>query len=229
MRAPIAFLAGLALAAASGCRPPAPPPGAPPGREGRLPEDRALAEALEGLAEPAGRVHVIQRGDTFYALARRYGVPVAAVFAANPGVDATHLTVGQEVVIPGGGAEVGPEPAPVRTPDRGRLRHPAACAGKAAAGAVPGMEFEVPAGSTVVAAADGRVVVAAAELGGLGPTLMIDHGGGLVTLYGRMADFAVRGGQSVKRGQALGRCGAAGLLFRVYEGAAPRAPAGYLK
>ena len=48
-----------------------------------------------------GGFHEIRSGDTFYALARRFGVSLEAILAANPGVDPRNLQVGQLVCIPG--------------------------------------------------------------------------------------------------------------------------------
>lgn len=44
--------------------------------------------------------HVITKGDTYSELAKKYGVPVAAITAANPGVDPKKLKVGQKINIP---------------------------------------------------------------------------------------------------------------------------------
>lgn len=49
---------------------------------------------------PGGTVYRIQPGDTFYALAVRFGVSLSALLAANPGVDPSRLTVGQTICIP---------------------------------------------------------------------------------------------------------------------------------
>jgi hypothetical protein len=53
---------------------------------------------------PPGTVidHVVQPGDTFYKLARRYGTTVEAIARANPGVDPMNLQVGQTIRIPCG-------------------------------------------------------------------------------------------------------------------------------
>ncbi|NLM63896.1 MAG: LysM peptidoglycan-binding domain-containing protein [Firmicutes bacterium] len=50
---------------------------------------------------PGGFLYEIRSGDTFYALARRFGVSLEAILAANPGVDPRNLQVGQLVCIPG--------------------------------------------------------------------------------------------------------------------------------
>ena len=206
-------------------------------RAGVRPRDPAFEAGLKTLQEHRGFKHKVRRGETLYALKRRYGVPLAAILAANPGLDPKDMKVGSEVIIPGAApagarrrpAATGPRPPKVRTPDRGRLRSPARSRYRLVKRPTPGLEFSAKAGDTVVAAARGKVVVATADLGGLGPTVMLDHGKGLVTLYGRLADYAVRAGQRVRRGEPLGRCGAAGLLFRVYRGAAPKNPAPYVK
>jgi LysM repeat protein len=44
--------------------------------------------------------HVIAKGETFGALATKYGVSVRAIQQANPGVDSTKLKVGQKINIP---------------------------------------------------------------------------------------------------------------------------------
>lgn len=50
---------------------------------------------------PAGtRPYIIQRGDTFYALARRYNTTVAAIQRANPGVNPEGLVIGQRICLP---------------------------------------------------------------------------------------------------------------------------------
>lgn len=42
----------------------------------------------------------VHPGDTFYRLAERYGISLKSVEAANPGVDALNLRVGQQLTIP---------------------------------------------------------------------------------------------------------------------------------
>ncbi len=45
-------------------------------------------------------IHVVRLGDTFYSIARRYGVPVDVVAAANRGVNPTAMRIGQRLLIP---------------------------------------------------------------------------------------------------------------------------------
>lgn len=45
-------------------------------------------------------IHVVRLGDTFYSIARRYGVTVEQVAAANRGVEPASLRIGQRLLIP---------------------------------------------------------------------------------------------------------------------------------
>jgi murein DD-endopeptidase MepM/ murein hydrolase activator NlpD len=211
----------------------------PTPRKAVVRRDPALEARLAGLSERKGFKHTVARGETLYRLSRKYSVPVPALMAANPGLDPRKMRVGQTVVIPGvarageavkvTSGPLGTKPKQVSTPDRGTLRYPVRSKYRAISGSSPGAQFDVASGTTVVSASKGRVVLATADLGGLGPTVMVDHGGGLITMYGQLRDYAVRPGQSVKRGEPLGRVGALGLLFRVYKGTVPRAPGPYIK
>ncbi|MGB9791614.1 MAG: LysM peptidoglycan-binding domain-containing protein [Thermacetogeniaceae bacterium] len=49
---------------------------------------------------PGGFTYVIKPGDTFFNLARRFGITVDALIAANPGVDPNNLQIGQTICIP---------------------------------------------------------------------------------------------------------------------------------
>jgi LysM repeat protein len=49
---------------------------------------------------PAGSTHTVQRGETYYSIAKRYSVSTTALQAANPGVNPNRLTVGQRLNIP---------------------------------------------------------------------------------------------------------------------------------
>jgi LysM repeat protein len=49
---------------------------------------------------PPGGKHVVRAGDTLWDIANRYGLTVAQVTAANPGVSPDNLRVGQTLMIP---------------------------------------------------------------------------------------------------------------------------------
>ena len=62
----------------------------------------------------------------------------------------------------------------------------------------------------VQASNDGKVVWAG-PLGIYGNCIVLDHGYGLQTIYGHLSEIAVRKGEMVKRGQAMGKSGMTGL------------------
>lgn len=74
-----------------------------------------------------------------------------------------------------------------------------------------GQDFAAPNGTSILAAESGRVITAG-WLGGYGNTVVIDHGGGLWTLYAhiRPNGIKVRKGQNVKRGSKIAEVGTTG-------------------
>ncbi|HBR01207.1 MAG TPA: hypothetical protein DD738_01180 [Ruminiclostridium sp.] len=44
-------------------------------------------------------LHIVERGDTLYLLAQRYGTTVQAIADANPGININQLYIGQELII----------------------------------------------------------------------------------------------------------------------------------
>jgi LysM repeat protein len=61
--------------------------------------------------------YIVVKGDSFYTIAKAHGITVKAIEAANPGVDARKLKIGQKLVLPPAGAApamsataVAPEP-----------------------------------------------------------------------------------------------------------------------
>lgn len=62
-----------------------------------------------------------------------------------------------------------------------------------------------------VPAANGGNVVHAGDLGRYGKAVVIDHGVGLQTLYGHLSEIGVAAGQTVTKGQPVGRTGRSGL------------------
>jgi murein DD-endopeptidase MepM/ murein hydrolase activator NlpD len=73
-----------------------------------------------------------------------------------------------------------------------------------------GTDFSSPEGSPVYAAASG-VVVLARPLQVRGNTVIVDHGGGVFTLYCHLSEFSVAEGMDVAAGHQLGLVGNTGL------------------
>lgn len=73
-----------------------------------------------------------------------------------------------------------------------------------------GFDLAVTAHTPVIAANDG-VAVFAGFFGIYGNAVVLDHGFGLQSLYGHLSSIAVKVGDSVNRGQVIGRSGQTGL------------------
>lgn len=72
-----------------------------------------------------------------------------------------------------------------------------------------GIDIGAGNGSPVVSAEAGTVTAVGYQ-GGYGLRIDVDHGGGVVTRYAHLSSTAVKVGQSVERGQFIGRVGATG-------------------
>jgi murein DD-endopeptidase MepM/ murein hydrolase activator NlpD len=76
-----------------------------------------------------------------------------------------------------------------------------------------GIDFDGNTGDPVVAAAAGTVAHAGpapAGYGGYGTVVIIDHGGGVETLYAHLSAVFVRAGQPVAAGTRVGSIGTSG-------------------
>ena len=97
-----------------------------------------------------------------------------------------------------------------------------------------GVAGRAPAGTPIYAAKAGRVEVAGWSSVGYGFHVVLDHGGGLETLYAHMSRIAVRAGQWVEAGQVIGYVGSTGwstgphLHFEVRVNGLVKNPLSYL-
>ena len=78
-----------------------------------------------------------------------------------------------------------------------------------------GFDLSVTQHGPVHAANDG-VVVWAENLGIYGNCIVVDHGYGLQSIYGHLSEIDVKAGDTVKKGQTLGKSGATGLAGGVH-------------
>ncbi len=60
-----------------------------------------LAGALQAVPVHADSIHKAKEGDTFYLLAKRYGVDMNKLIGANPSIQANNIYGGLDIVIPG--------------------------------------------------------------------------------------------------------------------------------
>ncbi len=97
-----------------------------------------------------------------------------------------------------------------------------------------GLDIAAPKNTNIYAAADGTVVKCE-WYGGYGNCVIINHGGGIMSLYGHCNSLNVKNGQTVKAGDVIAYVGTTGqstgyhLHFTVYENGTAVNPWNYLK
>ncbi len=96
-----------------------------------------------------------------------------------------------------------------------------------------GIDIDAPHGSPIRAAGSGTVILAR-WYGGYGNAVVVDHGGGLTTLYAHQSSLAVSEGRRVTEGETIGYIGCTGyctgshLHFETRESGTPVDPMKYL-
>ena len=97
-----------------------------------------------------------------------------------------------------------------------------------------GINIAAERGEEIHAAADGVVAYAGSAIAVYGGLILIKHGDGWITAYGHAEQLLVTRGQSVKRGEVIGRAGATGsvnkpqLHFEIRNKRTPVDPLRYL-
>lgn len=183
-------------------------------------DDLAIGDTLK-IPPVTGIVYKVQEGDTVQSIAKKYKTDAQKIvnFPFNDFVDLETfaLNVGQTLVVPDGVPQAAPAiaftapsflTAPMGT---GRLLWPSN-------GAITQypiwyhMAFDIanPSGPGVMAADNGVVIASEFSRFGYGNHVIVDHGGGLSTLYGHLYEYYVKAGDRVSRGQVIGRMGSSG-------------------
>ena len=172
-----------------------------------------------------GVAHKVQKGDTVYSIAKRYDADSQAIvdfpFNSFANDETFELAIGQTVIVPDGVKPSGVGPITPRarqmTPDAGTV----VASGQfvwPTQGVItqyfswyhPGVDIANPAEPLDIAADSGRVVYAGWDTTGYGNMILIDHGNGFKTRYAHLSRFMVVSGQTVSRGQVIGRMGSTG-------------------
>ena len=97
-----------------------------------------------------------------------------------------------------------------------------------------GIDIRANEGAAVRAAKSGRVVYCDPHMKGLGNTVILDHGGGLQTVYAYNSAILVNVGDIVERGSVIAKAGSTGrakepsLHFEVRKNGEPQNPVYYL-
>jgi murein DD-endopeptidase MepM/ murein hydrolase activator NlpD len=96
-----------------------------------------------------------------------------------------------------------------------------------------GIDIGAPTGTPIWAAKSGTVIFSGQQ-SGYGNVIIIDHGGGMTTLYGHQSRRIAQDGQHVSQGQLIGKVGSTGhstgshVHFETRYGGTPRNPRGCL-
>lgn len=226
---------------------------------GKLEDNPDMLSVGQSLNIPpvSGVLHTVQSGEAVRSIADKYKskkfdlnalVQNIVNFEFNQerhdfkGADYV-LTTGQFLMVPGGtkpyqprvvSAYSGPLPATAARgtgsfgwPVSGRItqkfwtRH-------------PGIDVGAPKGAPVLAADSGYVIQSGWSNVGYGFMILINHGNGYLTRYAHLSALNVEVGDSVKKGQLIGRVGSTGnstgphLHFEIIRGAVHRNPFGLL-
>ncbi len=193
-----------------------------------------------------GLYHTIAAGETIQTIAKKHSADPNAIlgFELNQLNERETLTTGQGLIVPGGKKPIvqrqvrAYSDAIPQTAARGTGSF-----GWPVSGVITqkywtfhqGIDIGAPIGTPVNAADSGFVTFAGWDSTGFGKMALIDHGNGYMTLYGHLDRFAIAVGDSVRKGQLIGRVGNTGrstgphLDFRIRQGAVWRNPFGFLR
>jgi murein DD-endopeptidase MepM/ murein hydrolase activator NlpD len=174
-----------------------------------------------------GIAHKVQKGDTVYSIAKKYDTVAQGIvdfpYNSFSNDETFDLAIGQTVIVPDG-----VKPADIPWSGLARVKQITPNAGTVVAsgqfvwptgGTITqrfawyhkGMDIANSAAPSVLAADAGTVVVSGwPDNFGYGNRVVIDHGNGYRTLYGHMQQIYVVAGQTVKRGDAIGKMGSTG-------------------
>ncbi len=185
-----------------------------------------------------GVLHTVTRGQTLNRIAELYSIPAADIASQN-NIEGGFILAGQELIIPGGKPIVAKPTTVATTPKPGTPTPakpvvPKGSAGAAAASTTtilqmpcekcsytqyfrPGhyaVDIQEKGGGPIYAAEAGTVIRADYGWnGGYGNVIEIDHGNGLVTLYGHSKELYVKKGDTVTRGQNVAAMGNSGRVY----------------
>lgn len=214
-------------------------------------DDIKIGQNLE-ILPVTGVAHIVQKGDTVQGIAKKYGLPddtaiVEFPFNTFSNDETFELAIGQTVIVPNGimpqsGFSSAAAIAVQITPNAGTV----VASGQfvwPTQGVItqgfywyhPGVDIANNAEPNILAADAGTIIREGWDNTGYGNMIMIDHGNGLQTLYAHMSAFYVTLGQTVNRGDTIGRMGTTGnstgphLHFEIHQNGVHLNPLSYLK
>ena len=202
-----------------------------------IPRATAIREGQTLIILPiAGVRHVVKSGDTIASIAKKYQGKIEEITEYNQLSPGESLTVGMELLVPGGTVIQARAATPVKVAgataaNQGSwLSHPTPGAIKTQGiHGYNAVDFAASVGTTIRAAAAGEVIVSRSSgwNGGYGQYIVIRHSNGAQTLYAHLSRNDVGVGAYVSQGQVIGAMGNTGrstgphLHFEVRGGKNP--------
>ncbi|MFQ5735413.1 MAG: LysM peptidoglycan-binding domain-containing M23 family metallopeptidase [Thermodesulfobacteriota bacterium] len=211
-----------------------------------------LTLLLSGCVIGTGVTHTVKKGETLWRISRTYDVDLQDLAETNGIKDPTDIKAGMRLYIPGarrvkkvppyrpsskssskyeGSGKIemhrGMFDWPVKGPvssnfgPRNGVRH-------------DGIDIRAPEGTPIKAAGKGKVVFVDTHMRGYGRIIIIKHPGDYYTVYAHNKENDVKRGDTVERGQVIGRVGDSGnadgchLHFEVRRGKKMRNPLFFL-
>ena len=182
------------------------------------PESLAPGQAVR--VSHLGLLHIIRAGQTLTDIALEYGVPAKEIAALNGITDPETIYAGKELIVPGASPSVWEQVRRLSLGQATRFINPVEGKRVALFGYQDdpilgwrdhqGIDFDVPVGTTVCAAAAGHVYFVG-ELDGPGALVVIEHADGYYSTYAHLSKTLVSVGQFVDSGQAIAESGNSGV------------------
>jgi murein DD-endopeptidase MepM/ murein hydrolase activator NlpD len=179
---------------------------------GILERDRIRAGQV--LKVPAGStVHRVQPGETLWDISRTYRADLQSIIEKNGLINVDNILAGQKLLIPFNSKEVAARGTGYQKAARllswplyGVITSPF---GLREGRPHEGIDIAAEEGDPIRPATAGRVVFAGPR-GTYGLAVIIDHGGGVRTLYAHCSELLVKEGDQVDEGRIIARAGNTG-------------------
>ncbi len=178
------------------------------------------------------KLYTVAFGDTLSIIAGRFGAALIDLITVNNLINPDYIYQGQELIIP----QPSDQSSAVEEPSAEIAAETAAGAGQESAEPAeemaadskfiwpvenyeifnyywayhPGLDLVVEIGSNVFASAAGTVEFSGWNGNGYGYVVIIDHGGGVKTLYAHNSELLLAEGDTVGQGQLIGLSGSSG-------------------